>query len=328
MANTKTKKSNKTEQSSSPVGLVLIVLIVAAVGALAYLSGKMAGEKSDAQTQAQAENAQVQPEQFVIEPGNPVVATFNGEEILRADVLSFMQNMPPNLRQLPIVQLYPIALEQVINARAINKAVEGVRLNNDPQVREQLDLAREQIVRNVYINNQVSERVTPERINEAYEAYKANFQEVEEASARHILVEKASDARALIRQLDEGADFATLARDNSQDSTAANGGLLGYFTKTDVVPEFGDAAFALEPGSYTEAPVKSEFGYHVIMSEDKRMRQMPSLEDSTPFLEAQLRRLFLEQIVGEWRAEHEIQRFDINGKELPAPQPQAAPVAQ
>lgn len=328
MANTKSKKTAKQQESNSPVGLVLVVLVVAAVGALAYLSGKMAGEKTDVTPTVQAEAAQDNAEQLVIEPGNPVVGSFDGQDIMRADVLNFMRNMPANLQQLPINQVYPIAFEQVINARVINKAVEGVRLKNDPQVKEQLEAARENIVRNVYINNEVTKRVTPERITEAYEAYKANFPDVQEARASHILVEKASEARALIKQLNDGADFAELAKENSQDATAANGGDLGYFLKTDVVPAFGDAAFTLEPGSYTKSPVKSEFGYHIIKTADKRKRSMPSLEEATPFLEAQLRRLFLDQLVGEWRAKHEIERLDINGKPLPAPAPaQAAPAA-
>jgi len=335
MAKAKTKKSaapNKATEANSPVGLVLVVLVVAAVGALAYLSGKMAGETTDAAPKAQATAQDEAAPQIEIVPGDPVVGKFNGEDILRSDVIGFMQNMPANLRQLPIEQLYPIALEQVINARTISKAVKGVRLDRDPQVKEQLAAAKEQIVRNVYINNEVAKRVTPERMQQAYDAYKENFAKVQEVRASHILVDKRSAARDLIKQLNDGADFAQLAKENSQDSTAANGGDLGYFLKTDVVEEFGDAAFNLEVGTYTKQPVKSEFGYHVIKSADNRERPVPTLEEAAPFLEPQLRRLFLDQVVQEWRAEQEIERFDINGQPLAAPTPaaQAAdmPVAQ
>jgi len=332
MANSKKKQTTQASVNSSPVGLVLVVLIVAAVGALAYLSGKVAGESTSAPSNPsavqQAEGSAASENQIEIEPGNPVVAVVDGEDIARSDVLNFIQNMPANMRQLPIEQLFTVAQEQVINARVINNKVEGVTLNNDPQVKEQLEAAKEQIVRNVYINNQVTERVTQERIQEAYDQYVQNFPDVVEVRARHILVEDKGTARDLIKQINDGADFAELALENSTDATARNGGDLGYFLKDDVVPAFGEAAFSVEPGSVTQKPVETEFGYHVIMVEEKRMRPVPSLEEAAPFLEAQLRRVFLDRIVQEWRADHEIKRLDINGKEAsaaPADVPAEAP---
>src|SRR5690606_30614991 len=101
--------------------------------------------------------------------------------------------------------------------------------------------------------------------------------------------------------LNEGADFAELAKANSTDGTAQNGGELGYFAKTDVVPEFGEAAFSTEVGTYTKKPVKTEFGYHIITVEEKRKRPPASFEDVKPFLEAQVRRQILDEMIQSWR---------------------------
>src|SRR5690606_38661051 len=81
-----------------------------------------------------------------------------------------------------------------------------------------------------------------------------------------------------IKQLDEGADFATIAGEKSTDGAAAQGGDLGYFTRGRMVPEFEEAAFALEPGTYSKEPVKTAFGWHVIKVEDKRMQEPPAFE--------------------------------------------------
>ena len=143
---------------------------------------------------------------------------------------------------------------------------------------------------------------------------------------------------SLIKQLNEGASFEELAKANSTDGTAANGGSLGYFAKTDVVPAFGEAAFNLKVGEYTKKPVKTDFGYHVIRVEEQRKRPPASFEEIKPYLEGQVRRQILDETILEWRNQSEIQRFDINGdaiepsagEEKPAAEaaPAATPPAQ
>ncbi|MGB0720651.1 MAG: peptidylprolyl isomerase, partial [Bdellovibrionales bacterium] len=216
-------------------------------------------------------------------------------------------------RQLPVDQLFPLALEQVINANILADKTKGVKLDNDPAVKQQLEAAKEQIVRTVYLQKQVEKELTEDRLKQGYEAYVKAFPKVEETKAAHILVDDESLAKKLIKELDNGADFAELAKENSKDNTAANGGDLGYFAKNEVVPEFAEAAFELEPGTYGKKPVKSEFGYHVVKVEDRRMRQPADFEQAKPILEAQLRNAVLNEIVQGWRSKADIERYDING---------------
>jgi peptidyl-prolyl cis-trans isomerase C len=100
----------------------------------------------------------------------------------------------------------------------------------------------------------------------------------EEYHARHILVDEEAKAKELIAQLDKGGNFEQLAKDNSKDGSATEGGDLGWFNANQMVKPFSDAVQQLEPGKYTAAPVKSEFGWHVIKLEEKRASAPPPFE--------------------------------------------------
>ncbi len=319
----------KRTQSGNAIVIVLVVLVIAAVGALAYISmGKKSGEtpppaevasaESPASTEApmEGEVATEEDKQIEIKPGNPVVAKLGAEEITRQEVVGFMQKMPSQMQQLPIEQLFPIAMEQVINTKIVEEKAKSVNLDQDPEVKKQMELAKEQIVRTVFIQNKINEKLTDDRLQKAYDDYVAKFKKEEEVKASHILVDDEAKAREIIAKLIETGDFSTLAKENSKDATAANGGDLGYFLKGDVVPEFAEAAFAMEPGTYTKDPVKTQFGYHIIRVEDKRIREPAPLDQVKQFLEADLRRQILDEVLQAWRDDMDIERFNINGEKV------------
>src|SRR5690606_15324651 len=128
----------------------------------------------------------------------------------------------------------------------------------------QMEVVKENIVRNVFVEDAVDKKITDERLKRAYEQYKAGFPDINEVDAWHIRVKEEAKAAELIAKLDGGGDFETLAKENSIDATAQKGGHVGWFGKDDVVPAFSKAAFALKDGEYTKTPVKTDFGYHVI----------------------------------------------------------------
>ena len=117
---------------------------------------------------------------------------------------------------------------------------------------------------------------------ERYDTEIAALPKQEEVNARHILVKTEEEAKAVIADLDAGKDFAELAKTKSEDSNKDDGGDLGWFSKGRMVPEFEEAAFALEKGAYTKTPVQSQFGFHVIKLEDRRDVQPPALEQVEP----------------------------------------------
>lgn len=329
-------------ESGNALIVVLALLVLVAAGAIAFVSGYInvggnkdtapqaaeaaaepaSGEIADAGSAAQdtapaqaQESSETTAEAAPVEvrPGNPVVAKVNGQDITRLDVFNFIQTLPPNARQMPVQQLFPLAVDQIVSAKIIAAKTDKADLGDDPDVKKQLEMAKQQIERTVYLQKEVEKALTEERLQAAYEKYKADFPEIDEAKAKHILVKDEKLAKDIIKQLNEGASFDALAKAHSTDATAANGGELGYFAKTDVVPEFSEAAFSMKPEEYSKKPVKSEFGYHIIQLEDLRKRPPAEFEQAKPFLEGQLRQQILSEIVQKWRDDAKIERFDING---------------
>lgn len=134
-------------------------------------------------------------------------------------------------------------------------------------------------------------KVTDEEMQKAYEENKEAYLEPEEVRASHILVKTEEEAKEIIASLDEGGDFAELAKEHGLDGTKDRGGDLGFFTREDMVPEFSDAAFAMEVGTYSSEPVQSQFGYHVIKLDERKEAKQLSFDEVKP----QIRLEILEQ---------------------------------
>ncbi|MBL4908280.1 MAG: peptidylprolyl isomerase [Sneathiella sp.] len=121
--------------------------------------------------------------------------------------------------------------------------------------------------------------VTDEALNAEYQKVIADFKPEEEVHARHILLKEELQANDIIKKLDDGGDFVELAKEFSTGPSGPQGGDLGFFAKARMVPEFAEAAFKLEKGKYTSAPVKTQFGWHIIKLEDRRNTQPPSFDE-------------------------------------------------
>jgi len=201
-----------------------------------------------------------------------------------------------------------------LNNKIIGDKAAAAKLDADPEVTKMLDQAKDQIVRNLYVERELEKAVSQKELLKAYETMLEGFQRVDEVHARHILVKDEAAAKDIIKKLDGGAKFEDLAKDSTDAQTAVNGGDLGFFSKDQMIPEFADAAFALKAGEYTKTPVKSQFGYHVIKSEEKRQRPEPQFEAVKPQLDAQLRREKLGSMLETWQTEAAIKKFDINGE--------------
>lgn len=313
-------------EGGNAVVVTLIILIIGAVGAFAVMSGKidvpgMNIESNKAESVASSDDA-VDAEK-VEENANPILARVEGNEIKRQDVLDFINTMPAQMRQIPPQQLFPMALEQLIGNQIVDKQVQGTDLANNEDVKEQIAVVTKQIIRTKFLEDAIAERTTDERIQAEYNKYLEKFPKVEEVRASHILVDDEKLSKSLINKLNKGEAFDVLAKENSKDGSAEQGGDLGYFAKEDVVPAFADAAFATEVGAYTKKPIKTEFGYHIILVKEKRDRPPAPIEQAKPYIEKELQRVILDEVVTAWKEEVEIERFDINGNPLPDQEPAA-----
>ncbi|PCK00276.1 MAG: rotamase [Zetaproteobacteria bacterium] len=300
----------------------LVILVVAAVGFFAYKSGKLDMNKGDSSVSGLVETAATDDTEAP-KNENPVLAKLYGDEIKRQDVFAFVNTMPAQMRQIPADQLFMLALEQIINNKIVDQNAKSSGLGNDADVLKKLEDIKTQIVRNKFLENAVKSKLTEERLKAKYEAYLADFPEVEEVKVAHILVENEKLAKTLIGKLKKGAVFADVAKENSQDGSAENGGELGYFSKTDVVPAFAEAAFALEPGTYSKTPVKTDFGFHIIKVDEKRKRPPAQFAEVKPYMEQELQRVILDEMIQELRADVDIERFDLNGNPIAKTEPAA-----
>ena len=314
-AKTTAKAAAKTPETNTGLIIGLVVVAIIAIGGLVYLSGGLTSEDTSDADQTNIRNAAL--EDLGLEPGNPVVANVSGTEITRNDVFSYIQTLPPQTQQMPLLQLFPLALDQLVNQRLTQEKAKSSSLQNDPEILKRLDAIKEELVTTAYLQKTINDQLTDERLQQAYESYAAAYVPVEEARASHILVEDESTAKDLLSKLKAGADFATLAQENSLDKgSAVRGGDIGYFTAADVVPVFGEAAFTMEIDTLSSAPVQSQFGYHIIKLMDKRMRPQPSFEQARAFLEGQVRQAILQQTMMNWRKDASIEVLDINGKPI------------
>ena len=260
----------------------------------------------------------------VVASDSTVVARVNGDTVTAGEVKKELDQLPPQLQQVPMQAIYPQLLEQLVIEHAVHQAGAAQKLEDDATVKARVKDAEAKIVADEYIRRQVKAQVTDAQLQKQYDDYKKAFKGETEVKASHILVKTEAEADDIIKQLKGGADFAKLAAEKSQDKAAAKrGGDLGYFKKGDMVQAFADAAFAMKPGDVSQKPVKSEFGYHVIKVVDKRESQPLPLEQIKPQLEAKADQAAAQSVVKGILAKAKIERFQMDGTPLPA-QPAAA----
>jgi peptidyl-prolyl cis-trans isomerase C len=260
---------------------------------------------------------------------DPVVARVNGTELHRSDAVELMRSLPPQLQKQPPDKLYPMVLDQMVGTLLVSQAGRKSKLQDDPIVKKRLALAQDQIIADAYVQRLLAKSVTDDKLHARYDKIVNETPEREEVKARHILLPTEEEAKAVIVQLKGGADFAKLAGEKTTDPAGkASGGDLGYFTKDEMVPEFADAAFKLKNGEYTETPVKSQFGWHVIKVEDRRTAKPPSFDQMKPRLANDVSREIVSEKIKELKVAAKIDVYNPDGSKVgAAPPPAAAPAS-
>jgi peptidyl-prolyl cis-trans isomerase C len=237
-----------------------------------------------------------------------VAATVNGTPISKGSVdqivgqrIAMGQADSPETRKAIINQ---IALQMLISQEAIKK-----NLDKTPEVVDQIKLSQQSILANAFVqdytkNNPVSDDI----LKAEYDKIKAQMSGTE-YKARHILVDKEAQAKDIIAKLKKNAKlFDSLAKEYSKDPGSKDkGGDLGWFDPRGMVPEFGGAVAKLEKGKFTLEPVKTQFGYHVILLEDSRTKQAPTFEQVKPQLAKQVQEQNLKKLVDDMMAKAKIE---------------------
>ena len=254
---------------------------------------------------------------------DPVVAVVNGQQIHLSDVEIAQQSLPQQYRNMPLAAVFPALLDRMVDSKLVEQDGRTNKVTDDPAFKKRLAFVEDQVVQDFWLQKQIAEKVTPEKMKQAYEEKVKNMPAEDEVHARHILVATEPEAKAIIADLKKGAAFDKLAKEKSTDkASGAEGGDLGWFKKTDMVKEFADAAFALKKGELSQTPVKTQFGYHVIKVEDRRKAPPPSFEELSGQIHQDLARETVTAMLNKLRADAKVEKFNIDGS---APAPAAKP---
>lgn len=252
---------------------------------------------------------------------NPVVAKVGKDEIRRSDLMAMKEAMAqqmPQLAMLPLEAVYRPLIERAVDSKLLAQAAAKQDLAKSEEVKKRLEEARSTVLQQVYLEQLVDAQVTDDKIQAAYDQFVKENPAEPEVHARHILLKTEEDAKAVIEELNKGADFAKVAAEKSTGPSGPKGGDLGFFKKGDMVPEFADAAFAMKPGEVSKEPVQTQFGWHVIKVEETRQGEAPKLEEVRDQLRQQVAGQVIEQKMAELRKGAEVKLFGLDGKELPA----------
>lgn len=218
-----------------------------------------------------------------------VVAKVGDLEITQSELDLAIANLDPQLAQLPDEQKKVAALSGAIDVKLLAANATAAGLQDDPEYQRRMAFIAERELHNAFFKKNVVDAVTEDEVKARYDQEVAALPKQEEVRARHILVKTEEEAKQIITDLDAGKDFIEIAKEKSTDPNKTEGGDLGYFSKGRMVPEFEEVAFALEKGTYTKTPVQTQFGFHVILLEDKRDAPPPAFEA----VEQQVRQLVM-----------------------------------
>lgn len=205
------------------------------------------------------------------------VATVNGYEIKTSEVRMAFDDVIGQLPNLPAKLRYPFVVEFLIERHLVAQvaAKEGVADTED--YKRRLAAYQAKALRDSYLAGKLAPAVTDDELKAEYDAEAAKVQQTERVRARHILVATEKEANDIEAKLKAGAKFEDLAKQYSLDGSKDYGGDLGYFTAPEMVAEFSKAAFALKVNEIS-APIKSEYGWHVIRLDDRKMGTVPPFD--------------------------------------------------
>jgi parvulin-like peptidyl-prolyl isomerase len=215
-----------------------------------------------------------------------ILVTVNGKNVTKQDAEQFVSQSAPNAHfaQLDVKQQNMIK-ERLVEKVLFTELAKKDNIENDPEFKAAMEKIKEELAVNIWMKKQLdSTLVSDGEAKEFYEKNKDKFQQPESVHARHILVKTEKEANEIIKELKplKGAalntKFIELAKAKSTGPSAAKGGDLGTFTKSQMVPAFSKATWALTDGTITATPVKTQFGYHVILLEKKNAPQAVSYD--------------------------------------------------
>ncbi|MBF9034954.1 peptidylprolyl isomerase [Rhodobacterales bacterium HKCCE2091] len=276
--------------------------------AAAGLAALPALAQEAAEDAAEGEAMEAEAPQYADADASTVLATVNGTDITLGHVVAMVALLPENVSAMPDELLYGQIVDLLVQQELLASSAreEISRL-------EELGLENEErrFLGNAIAYEAYNAPVTDEELQAQYDEIFGEIEAGMEYNASHILLESEEDAQAVIEELDGGADFAELAQERSTGPSGPNGGELGWFSEGMMVPEFEQAVMALEPGQVSE-PVQTQFGWHVILLNDVREEQLPSVTDLQDDLAETVRQNRVEALIAELTEAGSVERPELD----------------
>jgi peptidyl-prolyl cis-trans isomerase C len=246
--------------------------------------------------------------------GDPILAKVDGQAVHLSDVREAVGHLPQRAMSIPPQTLYPLVLNKIIDSMALAAEAHRTGADKDPEIQRQVAAAEQQTLATAMLEKGIAPLITDDALHARYTSDIAGKPAEDEVHARHILVNDEATAKKIIAELNKGADFAALAKQYSKDpGAAARGGDLGFFKKSEMVPAFADAAFALQTGKITQTPVHTQFGWHVIQVLARRQAPQPTFEQARDRLRQQIAEDYEKKEVAKALAQAKIERFNPDG---------------
>ncbi|MEX5728018.1 peptidyl-prolyl cis-trans isomerase C [Rhodovulum iodosum] len=236
-----------------------------------------------------------------------VVATVGDTEITLGHMIVMRAQLPAEYSQVPDEMLFDAVLDQLIRQSAVAQSIAG-DLSKGAELA--LENERRSFLAGEALSKLAAAAVTDTAVQQAYDAAYAEAEPTMEYNAAHILVATEDEAKALNEELEGGADFTELAKENSTGPSGPNGGDLGWFEPGMMVKSFEDAVMALEPGEVSD-PVETQFGWHVIKLNETRMKAAPPLEEVREELANTIQREAIETAMTELTEAADVTRAEV-----------------
>ena len=239
----------------------------------------------------------------------PIVANVNNEDISLETMIHAMNELPPEIQSQPFMTYYEDLLERVIDIKLFAQEGKKMKLNEEPSVRAAIDFVIEKVLMQAFLSKYVQENIKEENLKASYNNFIADETSREEIKASHILMDTESEAIDVINMLNDGDDFAELAKNKSTGPSGPSGGDLGWFKRGQMVPPFEKAAFSLNKNEISQRPVQTQFGWHVIKIFDKRIPEAPSYESMKSKLIQDLERKIVSKKIQDLRNDSLIEKL-------------------
>lgn len=243
---------------------------------------------------------------FAQDPETIIAAKVNDHIISAKDVLITLERLPKEIKEQPLPKIYPDIVNELINQYLIAQRAYKDKFDQNKVVLSQIEKSKESIMAKYWLKNYIDSQLTENNIKKVYKNYLKSFKSTKEYNASHILVKEKNDAKDIIKKLNRKINFSELANKFSIGPSGKDGGELGWFSSGKMVPEFEKATINLNVGEFTQNPVKTQFGFHIIKLNGSRVSKPKKQNQIETSIKKMIKRKALKSLEKELKKDQKI----------------------